>query len=633
MRTWLRALAAGVPILVAGLAAGPEAATLRLLCTHRGEPLDDPTRARFYLYEPDQRDDYLAWGHGDRPARLPDGTYDLVIRYEDDQVVEETLRARVMLAGDVEERIDFGFAVARLTLEVTSGGRPIPTFAGSYAVYRSGQRDRPLIRKRPGDELRVQPGTYDIEVAYRDGTGLQTLWIDGYYLEGSRYETVELGTATAHLTLTLLDDGRPIPPQGGSWRVYRPGQRSGPLAERRSGERAGLEPGRYDVGVFYETERAHVERWLTDLELVEDQEREIEMMRATSTLRVDITGPVEHLGAAWCSVYAAGRRDAPVVTARGGEELPLDPGTYDIGCFLREGGLRAEAWFEKRRVAGRVELEAVLDPRPAYFRVLPRAGRLARRAGRESAVLFLLDSSANMRSGLGSRNLLQVAREGLVDLLEEFVGPDLVGLRVFGSAPSEGRRCGSSSLLVPPGRLDRRAMARALEPLHPLGEAALEDALRQAAADVPDGARSSIIVLTGGAESCSGDPCRTAARLVREGKIGQIHVIGLGIGRSQGGGLDCIGRYHPAASAEDLASALRDSLRRSATAEQGTISLFRAGRADEWIAGGVLGEKLGVTTGRYDVLVQDAERAFFWADVEISGYLEATAGRRAPQSR
>ena len=138
-------------LLVTGLS-GPavaDDASLTIRFTNLGEPLEQPIHAKFYLYELEQRDYYVAWGHAAKTAHFPEGTYDLIIKYKQGEIYEERERLEVELVGDVVEEIDFDIPVARLTIDITSGGRPIRDFTGSFALYDSGQRDKPVTRKRP----------------------------------------------------------------------------------------------------------------------------------------------------------------------------------------------------------------------------------------------------------------------------------------------------------------------------------------------------------------------------------------------------------------------------------------------------------------------------------------------------
>ena len=140
-----------------------------------------------------------------------------------------------------------------------------------------------------------------------------------------------------------------------------------------------------------------------------------------------------------------------------------------------------------------------------------------------------------------------------------------------------------------------------------------------------------IVLLTGSVDNCRGDPCATAGRLMRSGQVGRIYVIGLGIYRDQSRKLDCIGEYRQVGTPGELKSALREIVRSGPRADQGTLSVFRAGRPDSWVAGGFLGEKIKLSAGTYDVVIRTEGKSYVWEALEIAGNFEATAGRKRPQ--
>jgi hypothetical protein len=177
----------------------PAPASLTLTFTNNGLPLEGNEQGKFYIYEVDERKHYVDWGHGSRTAHFPGGTYDLVIRYENGELKETITRTEVDFEGDMEEAIEFHVPVARLKVDITRGGLAVEPFTGSYSVYHQGKRDQPIVRKRPGTEITIRPGTYDIEVAHRGLDGMKTRWVEGIYVEGSAYEPVELGLAREQL--------------------------------------------------------------------------------------------------------------------------------------------------------------------------------------------------------------------------------------------------------------------------------------------------------------------------------------------------------------------------------------------------------------------------------------------------
>jgi len=246
--------------------------------------------------------------------------------------------------------------------------------------------------------------------------------------------------------------------------------------------------------------------------------------------------------------------------------------------------------------------------------------------------LLLLDSSGSMRARLETGERLDIAQQALRDLISDIPGDDVaLGLRVFGAASSGRRDCSDSELVVPMGEPRRGALFSALDRLRPNGLAPIDHALGQAAADLPEGQRNTIVLLTGSVDNCKGDPCATAGRLMRSGRVERIYVVGLGIDRDQSRKLDCIGEYRQAGTPGELKSTLREIVRSGPRADQGTLAVFRADQPEAWVAGGFLGEKIKLSAGTYDVVIRTEGKSYVWEALAIDGNFEATAGRKPPQ--
>jgi hypothetical protein len=603
-------------------------ASLTFIFTNNGEPLEDPTHAKFYLYEPEKRDEYITWGHAAKPAEFPEGRYDLVIRFRYGEIVEEHVRLEMLLTGKTIELFDFNIPIAELTVDITSGNNPISPFAGSFSVYPAGERGRMLARKRPGETLIIRPGTYDVAISYRDSEGLQSTWLEDYYLVDTRYETIEIGLPLSELTLTLTEDGEPIPVERGTWRVYIPGDRGTFLAERGSGETLALEAGEYDIGAVYESEHGSLERWVVKLAVDGELSELIEMGRPKGSLQLDITQRGTPLPDAWFTVYPYRDRRTPILSAHSGSEVMLEPGIYDIGCFLRDDGLRAEQWIEATEIRSDVRLTVELDARAAYLRVDPskRRGRNGKSSGR---LLLLLDSSSAMRARMEGQRRIDLVRSVMREVLADRPGDaDDIGLRVFGASSENDPDCRDSALVASPDAYDLDDVYRALDGLVPDGNASLAHALQEVADDLRPREGNTLVVVTSSVDGCGGDPCRAAAKLIRGGHVERVFVIGLGVGLTQRPELDCIGRFYSANSRAELKAALGEVIHRGSRQDHGSLAVFETSNPQYWVAGGSLGEKIELTEGTYDIVIRSAGRTYTWDGVRIDGNFEARAGRK-----
>jgi hypothetical protein len=642
----LRALTKIVILLLALTAAGAqetldpleledlEDVALTLAFTINGDLLADPLHAKFFIYEPGERDEYLDWGHGNRTAHVPGGIYDLVIRYKNDAAIKEIVRKEIELVGEMFETIDFNIQLASLSMQITSGGLPIQSYSGRFTLHPAGKRTTVLARKRPGETLIIRRGHYDIEVSYRDAQGLKSTWLENYYLEDVRDETVELGLPLARLTINLLDDGLPLTADMATWRVYKPGQRSAFLAERGAGEAIHLEPGRYDIGAFRGTGEARDERWLVGLELSGELERQIEIGSPQNALRINIKHENQLLPGAWFSVYEQGQSAQALLSASNSERVTLANGTYDIGCFIRDGGFRSEKRLTNVELSDDMTLDVDLEARPASLRVRPRLARSPETSSAGPNLMILLDSSGGMRARSGNHSRLETVRMALNDTLADISGMQInLGLRVFGAALEGRRDCRDSELLVSPAADNAGAIRASLDRLQGNGTSPLALAIERAAADLPQGAQNAIVLLTSSTEGCGGQPCDIAARLIHDGTLARIHVIGLGIERDQIHNLDCIGDFHAASNATQLKAALQEIARETTRLDQGTYAVFKANRPNEWITGGVIGRRVLLTEGRYDIQITTPDKQYHWQDVRIIGDVDSIAGRKAPRTR
>jgi hypothetical protein len=554
MRSRIQVAAALLCVCLAATSAFAANATLTFHFTVRGTALQDPLQARFYVYPPDDDETYLAWGHAARSVTVPQGVYNVVIKYANGAVTRQQVLAKLDLRGDVVRDVDFDVEIARLAITITSGGVAVPRFAGSFNLYRPGERGTPLLSLRPGETATAPPGRYDVEVLYRGPEGLESKWLEGYALEGERQEVVEVGR--------------------------------GP-------------------------------------------ERPLEAKTSTDRLTVNVRNRGSREPSAWCGVYAAGDRARELYAGASGEAIAVQPGSYDIGCFLHRGGLSGETWLAGQVVSGSVELEADLDLVEASLRV--REGKSGRGGGSSKTppnLLLVVDSSAAMAGQLDGRPRLEQLGETLEAAFESLVGTDTgVGLRVFGIAPLEQRQCEDSTLLVPAGRLDRRALTRSLDMLRPTGRSPIARSLELAPADLRSTGARYVLLITGGPESCGGDVCAAAARAVREGGLSRIYVVSLAGSSGPVRPLDCVGDHRIVRSKLELDAALRDILREVRRGGAGSVAVFSRGNS-RLVTSGPLSERLVVAEGTYDVLVRVGDDTWTWPALEIRGSMDAVAGPR-----
>jgi Ca-activated chloride channel family protein len=179
-----------------------------------------------------------------------------------------------------------------------------------------------------------------------------------------------------------------------------------------------------------------------------------------------------------------------------------------------------------------------------------------------AATILVYDVSNSMWGRIDGRSKVEIAREVIGDLLQDWdPGVDL-GLVAYGHRRAGD--CGDIEEVIPIGPVDPGSFSTVVDGLVPRGKTPLTEAVRQAAdilnyADRP----ATVILVSDGIESCNADPCALAQELERGGINFTAHVVGFDVARIEDQRqLSCLadetgGMYLTAQSAGELLSALR----------------------------------------------------------------------------
>ncbi|MCH8612280.1 vWA domain-containing protein [Arsenicicoccus dermatophilus] len=187
-------------------------------------------------------------------------------------------------------------------------------------------------------------------------------------------------------------------------------------------------------------------------------------------------------------------------------------------------------------------------------------------------MLLILDSSGSMAArDAAGRSRMEGAQAALRSVIDGLPDDAQVGLRVYGSrvrvsgkAAPGSPACTDSRLVVPVGRLDRRAMKDQIARFAPYGDTPIGYTLEQVVGDLGRSGQRSVVLVSDGEESCSGDPCAVAKRLSTEGIAMNVHTVGLEVGEAAKRQLQCIaeatgGSYHDATS-QDLTRTINETV-------------------------------------------------------------------------
>jgi len=174
---------------------------------------------------------------------------------------------------------------------------------------------------------------------------------------------------------------------------------------------------------------------------------------------------------------------------------------------------------------------------------------------------IIFDASGSMWGQIEGENKITIAREVMVDLLNDFkMKRDIqLALRVYGHL---NKRCDNSVLEVPMGLDNHSVIVDKIMNIQPLGKTPIAYSLLESINDFNSEFQGDkvIILVTDGIESCDGNTCESALELKKAGIITKIHVVGFGMKEDEIESLKCIsepfdGKILGASDAKELKEA------------------------------------------------------------------------------
>lgn len=177
------------------------------------------------------------------------------------------------------------------------------------------------------------------------------------------------------------------------------------------------------------------------------------------------------------------------------------------------------------------------------------------------AVLFVFDGSGSMWGQVEGKTKIELAKEAMSGLLNDFPEGTDVGLVAYGHN-KEGD-CGDIELLAPLGS-GRADVIKAVKAINPKGKTPLTKSIQFAAEQLKKrDAPTSIVVVSDGKESCNADPCEAAKAITAAGVNLKVHVVGFDVKKDEAEQLQCIaknggGKYFSAGNATELAKSFAE---------------------------------------------------------------------------
>jgi outer membrane protein OmpA-like peptidoglycan-associated protein len=225
-------------------------------------------------------------------------------------------------------------------------------------VRPAGQHGGNVIASgRSGDDIKVPPGTYDVEISFNDGAANKVVWFDGLAISGHVEKTLDIGMPISTLRVVITNGGKDVAGHGG-FEVRPAGNHGGDvIASGRSGDTARLAAGTYDVDVRFNDGSANKTIWLDGVTLSGTVDKTVEIGTPIATLHVVITNGgkdvADHGG---FEVRPAGNHGGDVIASgRSGDTARVAAGTYDVDVRFNDGAVNKTIWLDGLALSGAVD--------------------------------------------------------------------------------------------------------------------------------------------------------------------------------------------------------------------------------------------------------------------------------------
>jgi Ca-activated chloride channel family protein len=195
-------------------------------------------------------------------------------------------------------------------------------------------------------------------------------------------------------------------------------------------------------------------------------------------------------------------------------------------------------------------------------------------------ILFILDASGSMKGQWQGSSKLDLSKQILIhtiDSISKINGSVEFALRVFGHQfPRSANNCKDTKLEVPFGKKNLPQVQKRLDEIKPQGQTPIEYTLIQSITDFPadSTANNSIVLITDGIETCSGDLCSIASQMEQKGIVLKPFIVGLGLSDSLKKKFECAGIFYDVQNEDMFTNVMRVVISRALNATTSQVNLL-----------------------------------------------------------
>ena len=298
----------------------------------------------------------VTWAGSGDSARLPAGTYNVQVEFDDGDAHKKMWLDNQTFAGTVEKNVEVGVQITEVRYVITNGGVDVGD-KGEVRYFPPGPHDLGSITWAPsGKPVRLPAGTYNVHISFDDGDAHKQIWLDNQTFSGNVDMTVELGVQLTDVRYVITNLGVDVGDKG-EVRYFPQGPHDlGSITWANSGKTVRLPQGTYNVHVSFADGDARKEMWFDNQVFSGKVEKTVEVGMHTTDVRYVVTNNGVDTGdKARIDYYPAGRRDGGIDWTTSGKTLRLPEGSYNVRVQFTDGDAHKEMWFENQAFSGKVD--------------------------------------------------------------------------------------------------------------------------------------------------------------------------------------------------------------------------------------------------------------------------------------
>lgn len=182
-------------------------------------------------------------------------------------------------------------------------------------------------------------------------------------------------------------------------------------------------------------------------------------------------------------------------------------------------------------------------------------------------VMIILDASKNMLKKVDQKEKISIIKDSLSKVINVLDANSQIGLMAYGHRNKWD--CSDIEVLVPIKNIDKKELLQKLKDILPKGKASIGNSLQKVANRLNlTKNRVSLILISGGKDTCDIDPCKAAKELAKIGIDFTIYVIGFDVDLQTDKQLKCVadstkGDYFSVKSGLDMTNVLKNVVKKA----------------------------------------------------------------------